>query len=81
MLDAMLVRAHADSNCRSVLEFSKACLAKNQENNQTFGLLAEMTEDVWYSINQDSHGCIALSTEDFSGSRGCSDFLISNIDT
>ena len=48
ILDAMLVRTHADSICRSRLEFQR-----NKERNQTFGLIANMTDELyhlWYSI-------------------------------
>ena len=51
---------------------------KNQDNNQTFGLLADMTEELyhlWYSIDEDAHGWIAFSTDDFTSITGCSGSL------
>jgi hypothetical protein len=76
------------SPCRFKLQIrariTKAWLVKNKEINQTLRLLADMTEELyhlWYSIDEDAHGWIAFSTEDFTGSTGCSDFLIPNVDT
>ena len=80
MPDAMLVRAHPFwKQIRT--RITKEWLVKNQEYNQTFGLLTDMTEDLYsfcYSIgiDENAHGWIALFTEDFTCSTGCRDFLI-----
>ena len=46
MTDAMLVSAHADSNCTSGLKKKQTLLASGHNgNNKTFGLLVDKTEN------------------------------------
>jgi hypothetical protein len=46
MIDAILVRAHADSGKELQVRtrITKSWLAKNQGNNETFGLLADISQ-------------------------------------
>ena len=45
---------YADSNCTSGLKKKKHGLVKNQEKNQTFSLLVDMTEKQEYLIKVNS---------------------------
>ena len=54
MPDAMLVRAHPFRK-QIRTRITKACLVKNQEYNQTFGLLTDMTRGSLLPLLQHWH--------------------------
>jgi hypothetical protein len=78
ILDAILVRANADSNSKSGLELKTMVSKKiwKTVKHLAYLLILQRNSTIFGTALMRVHGQIAFSTEDCTGSKGCSDFLI-----